>query len=323
MTNFRFSKLSWHWLVFSLSLLVISCTPGTVPLSNTIIETPLLTQTPVGHLTEGSITATSTALTSTATHVSVRTATMSATVRPPGTPQPTSIATLSPDEAETLVLSLFKTNGGCRLPCWWGITPGDTDWQAAEDFLSPIAFKIVGNRVEEPILYTVYISVPEELSPVLQDHNYEVQAGIVKMIEAPIIDLPNFSFSALLTEYGPPTEIWLVTAKEPRDGFHVLSVTLFYEQGYLLGGGVEVTTEGDIIQGCLQQGRVTRIATWAPEERFTYTEASSRTIGLQPNPFALSLEEATGMSIATFYNTFKDSSTSVCLETPRSIWPAP
>ena len=35
-------------------------------------------------------------------------------------------ATLSEEEATQILIELLQTNGGCQLPCWWGIVPGET-----------------------------------------------------------------------------------------------------------------------------------------------------------------------------------------------------
>ncbi|MCP4538783.1 MAG: hypothetical protein GY832_16745 [Chloroflexi bacterium] len=28
---------------------------------------------------------------------------------------------------------MLETNGGCDLPCWWGVTPGQSEWQTVMD----------------------------------------------------------------------------------------------------------------------------------------------------------------------------------------------
>jgi hypothetical protein len=41
-------------------------------------------------------------------------------------PSPTLVPTLTADQEQALVLDLLQNNAGCRLPCWWGFTPGKT-----------------------------------------------------------------------------------------------------------------------------------------------------------------------------------------------------
>jgi len=35
------------------------------------------------------------------------------------------------------------------------------------------------------------------------------------------------------------------------------------------------------------------------------------------------LEEATGMTVETFYETYRDPANDPCIETPRDLWPDP
>jgi hypothetical protein len=51
----------------------------------------------------------------------------SAPIAPPAitlTTSPTPRPSLSPEEANRLMRGFLKDNGGCKLPCLWGITPG-------------------------------------------------------------------------------------------------------------------------------------------------------------------------------------------------------
>ena len=42
---------------------------------------------------------------------------------------PLTPAQLEPDEMQAYVREMLQTNGGCELPCWWGIIPGKTSWK--------------------------------------------------------------------------------------------------------------------------------------------------------------------------------------------------
>jgi hypothetical protein len=61
------------------------------------------------------------------------------TLVPTNTPFPTPIATLDENLARQRVLELFQTNNSCKLPSWWGITPGKTTWDDALKILAPIS----------------------------------------------------------------------------------------------------------------------------------------------------------------------------------------
>jgi hypothetical protein len=55
---------------------------------------------------------------------------------PTGTPTITPAPTLSPEQEGDFLSSLMSNNGGCELPCWWGVTPGQTGEQEARDLFA-------------------------------------------------------------------------------------------------------------------------------------------------------------------------------------------
>jgi hypothetical protein len=66
-----------------------------------------------------------------------------------------------------------------------------------------------------------------------------------------------------------------------------------------------------------------RLAVWSPQLDLAYSEAAEATLHLRPSPYELPLEEATGMTVTSFYETFKNPENEACLETPAELWPNP
>ena len=128
-------------LVFSLFLLITACAPAPPA------ETPTPTLAPT--------------LTPTVTNTLLPTKTPSPTVAQSWTPPPK----LSQEEANELLLELYETNGGCEMPCWWGIVPGETPWETALELLLPIGWIGEPFIYEKGILYRIYIDVPEDFEP--------------------------------------------------------------------------------------------------------------------------------------------------------------
>lgn len=131
-------------------------------------------------------------------------------------------ATLVPEEARKLVQELLENNGGCKLPCWWGITPGKTTWAEARIFLE--GFSVYVGETGE-----VQIPLPTPYSnATYMDHGYSIKNGIVDHIDIYNFNLaPNYYLPKFLETYGQPTEIWMRTYSKYEMGIHPFLVDLF------------------------------------------------------------------------------------------------
>jgi hypothetical protein len=65
--------------------------------------------------------------------------TPSPTLTPVPSATPTLIPTLTRDDAETKMLDLMASNGNCHLPCFWGITPGESTLTDTKTILAPFS----------------------------------------------------------------------------------------------------------------------------------------------------------------------------------------
>jgi len=148
-------------------------------------------------------TQTSTPLPASATPTPSLTPTLTPTPTSTSTPTPTATPTLTPlptlplQDAKNLVQELFETNRGCLLPCWWGITPGQTTWGEARQFLEQFADVDPYGTVNQnkPDFY-IGVLVPisdamfrtlfpdeKEVLPYYLSQYYEVTDGVVISIE--------------------------------------------------------------------------------------------------------------------------------------------
>jgi len=247
---------------------------------------------------------------------------MSSTNRhiPSQTPIPTASSTLMPEEMHMLVTELLENNNGCRLPCWWGLRPGETDWQVTRAFLSQFDgdMYITGRPGQ---LRAAYIQIPMvekmlsfgeiQIAVTIQDEIIENMT--ISDFKSPTYQLPEF-----LEVYGPPDEIWLSTFFDVGDMFPFV-VDLFYSNGIIVSYSTYGELKGDSIQGCLDLGPSLRL--WEAKEELTFREAAKMfRIDLEGTP-TLPLEEATGLDVETFYNLYKAPNTATCIETPTELWP--
>jgi len=248
------------------------------------------------------------------------------------TPTPTRtntpVPTLSANEAQVLVLELLEHNAGCRLPCWWGFVPDKTTWREVQDFLLTFALQIQLSGSSNDPFQVGYVKflVPEEIYPTPLRQTYIIRNGRIETIEVQLGYVSRYGLSYFLSTYGQPAEIWLRTYRYAREDDLPFDLVLFYpEQGILARFYSQATSIANNIEGCPQQRPAAVVALWSSERRLTFSEATSQTIDIRNEiwwPYRL-LQEATGMDIETFYQTFKNSNNAICLETPADLWPQP
>lgn len=323
-------KLMKGLIAYGAILCLVSCTAYTV------------TSPPVLNETDGSFTRSATDVvqspTITATTVPISSVTPS--IVPTSTPfiLPTAklvtLPTVLPDAVQSFVLELTNDNQNCLLPCFWNIIPGETEWQNIEAFLSTFAYRISYEAadgtfsdapVEDSFVAWMYLFLPE-LSNAPFSYAFDVRDGVITMVDASILPVPNNKLPAILNEYGQPTEIWVLTANALMDdalGFHL---TLFYAQRhFMLGYNGDGEVVDGKVHGCLSgEEESFHLIAWSPEKELTFADTAE---GLhkprRPVIYDLPLEEATGMRVESFYETFKNTEESICLETQTNLWPAP
>lgn len=222
-----------------------------------------------------------------------------------------------------MVQELLENNGGCKLPCWWGITPGKTTWAEARKFLESFSIYVGetgGVQVPLPAPYS---------NAKFMDHGYSIKNGIVEFIRIYNFNLaPNYYLPKFLETYGQPSEIWIQTFSQEEIGQQNFTFDLLYlDKGILIEYGIatpikDATVEGKL-KNCLRGADSPFIYLWSPENNKMSSQdvrqkfINTRWPPAEPKP----LFEATGMDIKTFYETFKNPNTNVCLETPKNLWP--
>lgn len=257
------------------------------------------------------------------------TATYTSTIMPTWTP----LATLVPNEAESLYEELLQTNAGCLLPCWWGIIPGKTTWPEASSFL--LRFAQLEGQISpmDPSLLVMWALFPLS-SPVdvftRQEQLYLIRDGVVESIDIELRGdrekVKNYRLSNFLQTFGPPTEIWLSTySTEYPAGVLPFQAALFYpERGILaIYWPQQADFVGEFVRGCQWDKPPSMFGLWAPEQNMTFLEAARhfRMNPDEPGFLLLPIEEATGMDPQTFFEMFSSPDNLACLETPKEIWP--
>lgn len=240
----------------------------------------------------------------------------------------TSEPTPTIEESQKLVQDLLENNAGCRLPCWWGITPGETTWDEARQILVKVS-SYVPQTVEDNYLFNVsvhaYLPYSYDFAKYME-HSYRVDDDIVVYIQAYNFHLaPKYSLPNLLNSYGKPSEVWIRTFPQEDMGFQHFLIDVFYEDlGILVeyGTGHPLEEVNGNIQNCsIDEMDSPFLYLWSPDNRhLSFQEAKTLFLDTMNLPEPKPLFKATGMDVNTFFETFKNPKENTCIETPKELW---
>ena len=219
------------------------------------------------------------------------------------------------------------TNGGCRLPCWWGIIPGETSLREATDVLAPLC----GYESERSVSG---FSLPEYSG---------IDASLYGESDGPVEEIWVFgsiygtassgcefsldeswqlySLSGLLGQLGTPSGVQIgfgpATAKDAKVSYYELHV--FYDELGLVARYMgPATTVESIVIACFGLAQVTDI-------RLYIRTPQPDGFGGPPWEYytnAQPLEMVSDHSLETFSEDFQQDD-GMCLESPASLWPFP
>jgi len=163
------------------------------------------------------------------------------------TPSWTPVPTLQLKEALEAADRIYQDNGGCELPCVWGVTPGKTTWEEVRDRFSPLG--TISKEEYHPgiITYTFRSAVPSDVDPhefgfYLILFHTEDGENTIEEIKIGSQDIsPTFDpqLASILNTFGKPDQIWLkVTTgiiQNDTVRYAWYELVLFYpDQGYII-----------------------------------------------------------------------------------------
>jgi hypothetical protein len=261
----------------------------------------------------------------TATGTATRTAipTRTPTVSPTWTPLPT----LPKEEAQVVLQELYTNNAGCRLPCWWGIVPGETRWVDAKVKLEPLAvdFYSVAPMASHTSFQVAVQSDSNHWHPDPREQIYHVKDGLIYAIDLDVFNLrPYGELRPMVQLYGSPDEIWVHASafEAPAPPKIFFELFLFYrEQGMLerYEDALESIIEGEITS-CPQTIYGSSLFLWEPSEDLPFLERLDQfTSGFVGRKY-LPLEEATGVSVQEYVRELVQDEEPPCLRTRVDLW---
>jgi hypothetical protein len=248
------------------------------------------------------------------------------------TPTSTPFVPLSPEQQQQrhdAIVALLETNGGCKLPCWWGVTPGITAWDEAYQILSDegIFFYRRENSTYGEFIDNLFMS-----NGIVQtEFHISSNNGIVKLIRIRSVfesstsnNSPEFKTmwtnltpEKLIDYLGRPTQVELRTTNNPGEG-PISSIGqvlyLFYEdQGALFEYySVNNLQSANTICPTFEEGgslvNLIVVILKSPNDGSplgNYDEAYNHNMNL-------SIEDAAGISLEEFYDLFHQSGKPKC-----------
>lgn len=331
-----------RWVLYSCSLvfitwLLVGCIALQEPSETFTPPTTSTTETPSIVLP----TATVTVVTPTNTPVPTQTPLPSLTNTPlPLTLTPTLLPTFTPvptltyEEEGELLQGLMATNGGCDLPCWWGIRLGDTLTSVGKTFIQRGAapWRVTTSRDKIGYIDLGYYDINTGFDSINTFMQFYAIEGIVQYIkisgsheslqsglEEFIRDWEKYHLPTILQMYGTPSLAYLRPGNPMETGPSDYTLLLYYSglginisynfRGAQLGNGI------DEVCFTLENVRYIQVYLYNPE--FAENWPIPQLLGLGHEGDIWLIENELGMDLDTFYETYRDVNNLGCVQVTR------
>ena len=253
------------------------------------------------------------------------------TYTPTHLPTWTALPTLEAEKGLQTYYTWLAGNDNCRLPCWAGITPGQTEWQEAKQILQTLAgMTELEVRLDRPCTFGScnYITwaFPFDLNN-LGDVYSRVEDNKIQSMRFQVTDftetylIKSLNLQRVLTLYGKPS-ILLFSTEPDLPGDLFLELILAYpDNQFVLRYSKHAKLSNNDVVSCGQDS-VIELNILDNREQLLSVEAianASDTKHLHVDVWHKSVEEAAGMTIDKFYETYKKAN-APCITTPIKVW---
>jgi len=247
------------------------------------------------------------------------------------------IPTLNSVDAKQLLNRMLSGNGGCKLPCWWGIYPGETRWAdtraTLNSFVERVEEQTFTEQGDDGNAHTINLAYVYfergVLSPVFSlemPGYFSVQSvdGIVDSVLAYQDTTSRFNLSDLLTEYEQPTEVYINTTSASPTGKVPFSLVAYYaEEGILAFYHDNASVVGDKIHFCAKEKAPINLQTWFPSSITNQKVKQEFIVALDYWIFDTGLypiQDVSNLTVEQFYLNFEDRNNTSCIITPSNRW---
>jgi hypothetical protein len=229
-----------------------------------------------------------------------------------------------------MVMGLYENNP-CKLPCWWGITPGKTDWREAWQHLERFAINkppwdnLLLESKDHPgyMYYQVLLDVPQTTD---EANHYSSLNDLVFMINidtftVDYIDVNTgnvgaYTIPEIMAAYGKPTEIYVDFQGSQVPQYNGVLLSLYYRQYSFISTHFTTVHEWTEprINACFQ--KFTELRLWPKDQHLSYVEGltpSSRPMLSEVQNWQ-PIDEVSDFSVDTFYRTYSGIQEQPCIE---------
>ncbi|MBE7529094.1 MAG: hypothetical protein HS099_05115 [Ardenticatenaceae bacterium] len=221
-----------------------------------------------------------------------------------------------------MLSSLMSSNGGCELPCWWGVTPGQTGMQEARDMFASQgiddwvvafdgAYALMGLGYRRPDQSYHFSDVNVQFGIKANAIQYlDIEGSYRRQLNSLLVrDWEAYSPEQMLNHYGMPPYVELAAVKNSP----YYRLTLSYEPL-----GIEITyimlfeplNDGkDKICFDLEHTDFIYLSLYSPEQ------VNELPVGIIPNRLDsyIPWEETTGLNIDAFQQLFENVGNPPCI----------
>ncbi|MCP4541055.1 MAG: hypothetical protein GY832_28295 [Chloroflexi bacterium] len=235
--------------------------------------------------------------------------------------RPNTLPPLLTSEEDAQLVEMLQTNGGCELPCWWGITPGTTSVEDAQNVFLSFEKPIIVYERSLGIEYEVgtFERYESALVDYFVEHSLGTEDDVVSYISVSATppgwssysqymaqDWQRYTLAAIMTRLGPPSRIRLFY-EHPNCGQTYRLGIMYDDLGVLASYSGVLQREEDSVSVC------PRIDDLIGMSMFLATPSQVADAGLDTRGWNPDIDAN------DFYQTYLDHNTTACLELPEQI----
>jgi len=266
-------------------------------------------------------------------------------------------STMTAAEVKTFVITTLSENGGCSLPCFWGLSPQVTDAYYVQSLMQRIGnsvseksisaqsnamdleegyaeFNLYNNGLRTHISIS-YHNQQETFKQVIVNAESYTEEGNNENANSRITfgnpifmqQLDYYMLPNILENYDEPSDILIlpILYDAPNVVQDILSIVLLYrEKGFMVEYIFPINYEDTMLVGCPNRVGYVNIVTWIPDKDFDISSELSKKSGMGINTLNVasyrSIEAATSLTIDEFYKIFSSKQNEECIKTPYNLW---